>query len=52
MVRFFNKRGYKITKEGKIKCHHKCCFSEIMYMEIFLEVSDTEIQLKSIEDKI
>ena len=29
----------------------KCCFSEIMYMEIFLEVSDTEIHLKSIEDK-
>ncbi|AWK51481.1 hypothetical protein DIC82_10760 [Clostridium beijerinckii] len=29
----------------------KCCFSEIMYMEIFLEVSDTEIHLKNIEDK-
>jgi len=24
----------------------KCCFSEIMFMEIFLETSDTEIHLK------
>jgi len=30
----------------------KCCFSEIMYLEIFLEVSDTEIHLKSIPNKI
>ncbi|KAI3349212.1 hypothetical protein [Clostridium botulinum] len=24
----------------------KCCFSEIMYLDIFLEVSDTEIHLR------
>ena len=29
----------------------KCCFSEIMYIEIFLEVSDTEIHLKSKENR-
>ena len=24
----------------------KCCFSEMMYLEIFLEVTDTEVHLK------
>ena len=33
-------------KEGVEEDIFKCCFSEIMYLEIFLEVTDTEVYLK------
>ncbi len=34
-------------REGVEEDIFKCCFSEIMYLDIFLEVSDTETHLRA-----
>jgi len=53
IVRLRNRYTHDYYKrDGSEEDIFKCCFSEIMYMEIFLEVSDTEIHLKTVADKI
>lgn len=48
IVRFRNRYIYDYYKRDGVEEEiFKCCFFEIMYMEIFLEVSDIEIYLKS-----
>ncbi|WP_252224120.1 hypothetical protein [Clostridium sp. ZBS2] len=47
IVRLRNRYTHDYYKrEGVEEDIFKCCFSEIMYLDIFLEVSDTEIHLR------
>lgn len=47
IVRLRNRYTHDYYKrDGVEEDIFKCCFSEIMYLDIFLEVSDTEIHLK------
>lgn len=48
IVRLRNRYTHDYYKIDGVKEEiFKCCFCEIMYIEIFLEVNDTEIHLKS-----
>ena len=47
IVRLRNRYTHDYYKrEGVEEDIFKCCFSEMMYLEIFLEVTDTEVHLK------
>ncbi|MBN1049902.1 hypothetical protein DVV97_14405 [Clostridium botulinum] len=47
IVRLRNRNTHDYYKREDVEEDiFKCCFSEIMYLDIFLEVSDTEIHLR------